>query len=555
MESTYKTIMVRTVFLSMMLAVLCGSVVLAQDTTKRKMINITSTFKPALKESVKINFSAVPPASDTAKPRLVYHIPSQYLFLSYQPTAMKPLALVNDSTVSWQNDDYIKIGFGNVHQPYLKAGFSFGDGKSTFFNVFGDLYTAKGTLPYQKNDMEAVGLAGTVKTKKNLEWDGKLGFRGDGYYLYGYQPDTLKFNKSDLQQRFQTFEGKLGLRNMIPTEFGLTYNPNLAVSVFSDNHNPKATETNSVLNLPLQKSIGSHFAFNLGFTADLTHYSLNNNSVYSAQNNLYYVSPALIYKSENFSLQAEVTPSWDQKAFNLLPNFLADVHTSDQSLSFQAGWIGYYEKGSYERFASINPWLAQPNGLRNTRVQEFFGGIKGSLNNHVTYSAKAGVNQYWNIPLFVNDSLDGKTFVVRYESNLQSFEMHGEIGYNQGEQFSAKAALTINQFLKLQDEAKAWGLIPVEFTTDLRWQVLKDLWLKADLWAFEGAAYRSPDGSAHYGNGGFDLDGGVEFRITRMLNLWFQMNNILNDKYQRWHQYPVYGFNFLGGIIFSFNTK
>ena len=110
-------------------------------------------------------------------------------------------------------------------------------------------------------------------------------------------------------------------------------------------------------------------------------------------------------------------------------------------------------------------------------------------------------------------------------------------------------------WLKLQDEAKAWGLIPVEFTTDLRWQVLKDLWLKADLWAFEGAAYRSPDGSAHYGNGGFDLDGGVEFRITRMLNLWFQMNNILNDKYQRWHQYPVYGFNFLGGIIFSFNTK
>jgi hypothetical protein len=545
----------RCIYLVASLVLVAGQSVIAQDTSKRKMINITSTFKPALKDAVKINFSAAPPVNDTSKPKLSYQIPSQYLFLSYQPTAMKPLALVNDSLVTWRNDDYIKIGIGNVHQPYLKAGFSFGDGKQTFFNAFAEAYTAKGSLPYQKNDMTSVGIAGTVKTKQNLEWDGKLGFRSDGYYLYGYQPDTLKFNKSDLQQRFQTFEGKIGLHNTVPTEFGLTYHPELAVSVFSDNHNPKATETNSVLNLPLQKNINQHFDFNLGFTADLTHYSLNNNSISSLQNNLYYVSPALLYKSENLNLQAEVTPSWDQKAFNLLPNFLADIHTSDKRLSFQAGWIGYYKKGSYERFASLNPWLAQPGQLRNTRVQEFYGGIKGSLNNHVTYSAKAGIVQYWNIPLFVNDSLDGKTFLIRYESNLQSFQTHGEIGYNQGEQFTATAGLTINQFVKLQNEAKAWGLLPFEFTTTVRWQVLKDLWFKGDLWAFQGAAFRDPYGGAHYGSGGFDLSAGLEFRITRMLNLWLQMNNLLNDKYQRWNQYQTYGFNILGGVIFSFATK
>jgi len=30
------------------------------------------------------------------------------------------------------------------------------------------------------------------------------------------------------------------------------------------------------------------------------------------------------------------------------------------------------------------------------------------------------------------------------------------------------------------------------------------------------------------------------------------MNNIFNNQYERWHQYKVYGFNILGGIIFSF---
>ena len=38
-----------------------GYCVHAQDTTKRKTINITSTFKPVLRDAVKINFNAAPP--------------------------------------------------------------------------------------------------------------------------------------------------------------------------------------------------------------------------------------------------------------------------------------------------------------------------------------------------------------------------------------------------------------------------------------------------------------------------------------------------------------
>lgn len=524
----------------------------AQDTTKRKTINITSTFKPVLRDAVKVNFNAAPPTADTLRPKLTYNVPSQYLFLSYQPAVLNPVALQVDSLLSWKNDNYIKVGIGNVHQPYVKAGFSFGDGQNTFFNVFADGYTSKGSLPFQKNSLVAVGVSGTVKTKNNLEWNGQLGFRGDGYYLYGYRPDTLKFEKSDLQQRFQTFEGKFGMRNSIPTEFGLTYNPNVHVTVFSDNHNPKGSEANTVLNLPLQKAIGENFAFDLGFTANLTNYRLNNQS--AINNNLYYISPALSYRSSNLFLKAEVTPSWDQKDFHLLPNFMADISTNDQHFTLQLGWIGYYEKGSYQRFASVNPWLAQPNALLNTRVQEFYGGFKGSLNNHVSYSAKLGFAEYWNMPLFVNDSLDGKTFVIRYD-HLQALKMHGEITYTEGEQFSATAALSINQYTNIKKEAKAWGLIPLELTTTLRWQILKDLWVKGDLWAFDGPYYQQKNGTAHSADRGLDLNAGIEFRITRQLNLWLQMNNIFNNKYERWNQYQVYGFNILGGVVFSFGQK
>ncbi len=525
----------------------------AQDTTKRKSIDITSSFKPVLREAVKINFNAVPPVADSARPRLTYNIPAQYLFLTYQPGELKPVAFRADTGSSWQNYNYIKIGVGNVHLPYIKTGFSFGDGKNTFFNIFADQLTSKGNLAYQKNSFTDVKLEGTVKTEKDLEWKGSLGFKNDQYFLYGYQPDTLKFSKDQLSQAFQTFEGKISLRNLDPTEFGLTYNPNMRVSVFDDNHNPKASETNAVLNLPLEKTFGRSFAFNLAFTADLTNYALS--PIPTQQNNLYYVSPAFLLKTPNLYLQASVIPSWDNKAFTLLPNFMADIKTSDQRFGIQLGWIGYYDKGSYQRFESINPWLAQPNLLLNTRIEERYAGFKGAASDHITYSAKVGFVDYKNMPLFVNDSIDGKTFRIRYETSMQSLQLHGEVVYTQGEVFSIKAALNFNNYSNLKSQEKAWGLLPLEFNTTLRWQVVKDFWVKADLWAWDGAQYLGRTGGAYKGNSALDLNGGVEYRITRQLNLWFQMNNILNNKYERWHQYPVYGFNLLGGIVFSFGQK
>ena len=52
-----------------------------------------------------------------------------------------------------------------------------------------------------------------------------------------------------------------------------------------------------------------------------------------------------------------------------------------------------------------------------------------------------------------------------------------------------------------------------------------------------------------------DLSAGLEFRIVKNVKIWTQFNNIFNKEYQRWNQYPVYGFNFLGGVVFSFAQK
>ncbi|HYM94456.1 MAG TPA: hypothetical protein VET23_09980, partial [Chitinophagaceae bacterium] len=86
-------------------------------------------------------------------------------------------------------------------------------------------------------------------------------------------------------------------------------------------------------------------------------------------------------------------------------------------------------------------------------------------------------------------------------------------------------------------------------------QAIKDLWLTTDLFAWTGPKYMKKDGSSGELGGAFDLNAGLEFKITKYLNLWTQFNNILNQQYQRWNQYRVYGFNFTGGIVLSFAQK
>lgn len=539
----------------------CGAAMplFAQDTTKRKTIDITSTFKPVLREASKINFNAAPPVADTSKPKLNYNIPVQNLFFTYQPAELKPVALQMDSLTAWQYSNFIKLGIGNVHQPYVKAGFSFGDGKNTFFNIFADHYTSKGSLDFQKNSLTSVGAAGTYKMANDHEINGRLGFSSDDYYLYGFRPKELIFEKKDLRQRFQTIEGRVDFRNTVPTEYGLTYHPNLKVSAFSDKHSNKGKETNTVLNLPLEKTFGDEFAFNLGATADLTRYEregdANGKTQLTQSNNLYLVSAAVLYKTPGLYIHGGLIPSWDRKEFHMLPNIMADITTPDKALTLQLGWIGYYQKGSYQRFAGINPWLAQPDSMFNTRILERYAGLKGSVGNHFSYSAKLGLLTYRNTPLFVNDEVDGKTFLIRYEPKMNVIQLHSEVAYNIGEEFGAMAGFNFNSFNKLENEKKAWGMIPIELNAGLHWRVIKDLTLRSELWVWDGARYRGTNGDAYKGETGFDLNAGAEFRITKNFNLWVQMNNILNNKYERWHQYEVFGFNILGGITYSFNTK
>jgi len=525
-----------------------------KDTIRNKSVDITSAFKPELKASAKINFNAAPPVADTAKPRLQYDIPNPNLLFAYQPGSLKPLALQIDSIGKFNNSNYIKAGFGSLRTPYVQGGFSFGDGTNAGLNIYAKHVSSQGKEEFKDFSNTDVKLTGYYKAANNLEWNASLGMKHDKTYKYGFEPKPQSYPNDSLRVSYQTLSARVNMHNINRTSFGLDYSPTISMSFFNDklqNH-----ESNAVVELPLKKNLGEQVSIDLGVTFDLTRLSPDDKNIERVNNNMWYISPAVLYHTSTLRLQGGIRPSWDNGVFKMFPNILAEVGTDDQRFTFQAGWTGYLRKTNYQSLASQNPWLWLPTDQRNTWIEERYAGFKGSLGDHFTYSAKVAFNKLNNQSLFINDTSaagDGKSFNVVYADRVNVLNLGGELGYNVEEKFSVLASLNFNQFTGIRGQQKAWGMLPVEFNTAMRLQVIKDLWIKTDLFAWKGSRYLKKDGTDGVMVSAFDLNAGLEFRITKNVNLWTQFNNIFNKEYQRWNQYNVYGFNFVGGIIYSFD--
>jgi hypothetical protein len=524
----------------------------AQDTTRNKEVNVTSQFKPTLKEAAKINFNATPPSADTSRPKLQYNIPNQNLSLGFQPGSLKPLALEVDSGGGWGNESYIKVGYGNFKSPFVQAGVSFGDGKNAGLNIYAKHNSSQGEIALQDYSNSEVDLNAYLKSAKNLQWNVRFGGQQQTYNKYGFEPKSLVFPEDSIEVKYQTWRGRINFHNIVRTDLGLSYAPELKIDVFNDQL--KNSESNTYLNLPLQKTIGTNFEVDLAATANLSRYKRDGKD--GIANNYFYFSPSVVFKKENINISAGLRPSWDNGEFKVFPNFLAEFKTANYPFSFQFGWTGYLRNSGFQYQAGMNPWIYAPDSVRNTKIEERYLGIKGSVGDHFNYSVKAAYNIINNQPLLVNDTTSiskGKSFRALNEPDLKMYTLGGEIGYTVGEKFSVISNLSLNSY-KVKKNARSWGLLPLEWKTTMRVQVVKDLYVNSTIYLFDGPWSLTRTGSKNLPMAS-DVSAGLEFKVYKNIKLWMQFNNVFNKEYQRWNQYPVYGFNFLGGVVFSFAQK
>ena len=522
------------------------------DTSNPKEVLITSSFKPSLRNAAKINFSATTPFIDTTKLLLSYRVPSQNLFFSYQPVPIKPLALAADSAYTWQNNQYVKLGFGNFSTPYAELGLSFGDGLSHIVSVNAQHVSSKGNINFQEFGKTAIGVSTTINTPDHLSYTGKLHFNNSTQYLYGFQPSTLSFSKDNLLQSFNTFGLDFGVENTLPTSAGLNYHPELKAIYFSTN--AKANETNLIISAPLSKTFNEVYNLSMGVHANIATYNNTTNTrALQFNNNVFYINPSIGVKKSTLTINLGVSPTWNNQQFSMLPNITAEANIKSSNISVELGWLGTYQVNSLRTIAGINPFIEFPNSnILNTKIAEQYIGFKGSAGNHLSFKARLSLLQLFDQPLFTNNNTDGKTFNVVYDKKIQAIKLHAEAGYREQEKFSVIGALNLFEYSSLTNYEKAYGLIPMEISGTFKWKMFKSVDIKAEAFLRDGSAFLNKSLNSSKLTPSADINFGANIKLLPQLSFWLQMNNLLNNTYQRWNQYEVLGFNVLGGVVYSF---
>jgi hypothetical protein len=541
----------RYLFLLATTSFVCVNSFAQKQPVQKQSIDIISSYKPFLRNPVKINLTATNLNADTSRPVLKYIIPAQNLFYTYTPTPIKPLALDHDTSLDLGTRNFIKAGAGNYATPYINAGFSFGDGKKELINLYGDYISSTGKIKYQDYSHGDIKATGSFFKKSN-EYYGLLEMKQDDYNLYGYDHAVHNYTVDSVARYYQTIRFKAGFRNSIPNKGGFDYDPTIDVKMFTSEHN--LVENTAIINAPVIKKLTDDISLKVTGVADITSYSVDSSSTVHASfnNNIFQIAPEVIIQQQDYIAHIGLTPSWNNNTVNVLPNVYGEVHLRKQLFVVQAGVVGSVIKNSFSNLSAINPYIQTITSTQNTKEVEIYGGLKSSISKHFSASGKVSIITYNNLPLFINDTtLDGKTFYISNEPKLNDFRLHFDMSYINGDKFTATGGVTLDQYSGLQKNAKAWGYIPVELNTSIRWEAFKDVVFKGNLYAFSSTPFLLKNNIVQEKNGA-DLSIGTEIGITKRLSAWLDLNNLLNNKYQRWNNYEVYGLNVLGGIVYRF---
>jgi hypothetical protein len=263
------------------------------------------------------------------------------------------------------------------------------------------------------------------------------------------------------------------------------------------------------------------------------------------------IHPALLISKPGFVLRAGLNPTWSKNKFFLLPDIVNETNLIKDKLILSSGWISYVVKNSFQHIAGENPFVYEYPDLLNTRVEEKYTGIKGTIDNHFTYNTKFAFVEYNNQPLFLNDSLYGNKFNILNEENLKAYHLHGELGYIEEEKFQFKLSGDWFNYFKETTAEKPWGLVPFQASLYMQYIIAKRFKLHADAFILSGSFYQD-NGDDFKTNGAFDVSAGASYEISKNFGIWINANNLLMWVFVGWVFFGCVGVFVVGGLVFKF---
>ena len=411
--------------------------------------------------------------------------------------------------------------------------------------------------------------------QKDVSYNVDLGYQNQIYNWYGLPAnfDSTLINGINPQQTYGTISlgGNVTLNESILNKASLKYNHFSDASGSSENRfYAKPTVEFDVMDSAVKTNI----------IVDYVGGSFKNNYLNTNTTRVKYgftnfgIVPSFVMQQDDWTLNigAGLFYSLDNvnsnNKFLVYPKINASYKVVGDLMIFYAGAEGNLEQNSYMNFVNDNPFLSPTLNIAPTDKQyDIFAGLKGKLANNVSYNLRASYVNERNKALFRsndynenpgnNDYAYGNSFQVVYD-DMKTLRFYGELKAD----FSKDVSFGINGTFSSYTndfQQEAWNLPTIKINSNLDFNITKKWFAGANVFYVgerkdfqintDFAANAAPVTLKSY----FDVNANVGYKYSDRLTAFARANNITNNAYQKWLNYPVQGFQLVLGANYKFD--
>lgn len=538
-------------------------------------IKVIAPYEPTISDAFKINFN--PRIEDTLQVDIAFNysinpiqIPTRFSLDPLSPARMRgePLEKLYKG--------FARVGIGNYTTPYGEVFYNTLRSNEYAYGVHARHISSGGGIDeyahsgYSDNLIRLDG----KRFINNHTLEGDLTYERSMMHFYGFRRDDFLNNevllahidtldKKDYRQRFQHLSPGVAFRSNYLDSTKLQHDLRLKYHYLTDRYD--ATEHQVSFRTRLDKGLREDplgFAEKQNFHLDLgVDYFHNKSGLDTLNSALISVAPTLSSRFREFTFYVglNATAQVEENSHaRFYPLAGAEVNLINNVLFAYASLSGEMRKNTLREFSRINPFFDTDATLGFTnKKSEIRGGFKGSISTFASYNISISNSSIANQPFFVTDpeSLLQNRFQVIYD-DMRLFNFRTEIFSNVGERVRLRFASDYYQYT-LDNELEPWHEPTLRLTVSFRYSMQDKIILTADAFARNSVYARifnelgEPDRHKIHG---FHVDTniGLEYRYTKILSVFLNLNNVQNQPLERWYNYPSQRFNIMGGVSYAF---
>ena len=547
----------------------------AQNVSESGEITVEAAYQPTVSDAFKINIAPRIPEANLSKPEFTYHL------LSKEPqtqAVLEPIvpARIQGESVSQLYQNYIRAGIGNYASPYLEFYADQLRSKKGAFGVHLRHLSSSGKIKdyaYPGNGNTELKFFGKrFVGKHTLSSD--IHFQRRTAHYYGYRPDdfpSLEIEKKDIKQYFNEAGANLRWESNYESYKKLDHYFGASFDYLGDRFKSNEQHIQAALGLK-KETYFFNFSENekLGIDGGLD-YFLNKDSLRSYNSGIIAFTPYYSLGFDQYFFKVGVKTNIQSDSLSsghVYPMVRLEVKVVEDYLITYAGITGVLKRNSLAAFSHENPFVASTVEKRftNNKISQY-GGLKGRLTNYLDYNLSFMNSTINNAAFFVSDTLSAiapgldNQFAVIYD-DVKYTRILAEFGFHYQDKINVMLRGQYNNYF-LDNEDQAWHEPALEISLGADYNLEDKIMISAAVFTRSKMYAKTYEQQSTNGltqwvvktqtiDPMIDINLGAEYRYTKVLSGFIQLNNLLGQRYYKWYNYPSYRFNMMLGVSYSF---